>query len=80
MGLFDKKEKAPDRFIKKNDQNLSFGISYADISVIVDTETGMNYMVVCSGEGVHFSPVLGADGKPVVDDRATIAALMAEER
>ncbi len=81
MGLFDKKEKEPDRFIRKNSQNISFGLSYADISVIVDTKTGMNYLMTCSAEGgVNVVPLLGADGKPVVDDSATIAALMAEQR
>lgn len=70
MGLFEfeKKEKQPDRFIRKDGQSMSLGLSCADISVIVDTRTGMNYIMACTLEGgVHVSPLLGADGKPVVD-------------
>ena len=40
MGLFSKEEKAPDRFREKCSQGYALGA----ISVMVDTETGVNYI------------------------------------
>ena len=37
-----------------------------DASVIVDKETGVNYLFVRSGYGAGLCPLLDADGKPVV--------------
>ncbi|MBR3275191.1 MAG: hypothetical protein IKG08_01080 [Eubacterium sp.] len=34
--------------------------------VITDTQTGMNYLCVYCGYGMAVTPLLGADGQPVV--------------
>lgn len=36
------------------------------LSVWVDQETGVNYLVVNSGQGCGVTPLLGRDGKPVI--------------
>ena len=51
------------RFILKSKQNLSGGI----IKIVVDTETGINYLIT-SGFGLSgMTPLLDKDGKVVVD-------------
>lgn len=68
MGLFDKAEKKPDRFREKCTQGYGLGA----ISVMVDTETGVNYIFGYSGMEGGFSivPLLGPDGKVVIDEIA----------
>lgn len=57
------KEKKNKRFIIKEEQSLGFSV----IQVIVDTKTGVNYlMTIGSGQNLT-TPLLGADGKPLVD-------------
>ena len=34
--------------------------------VIVDKETGVNYLVIISGYGLGITPILDKDGKPIV--------------
>ena len=66
MGLFSKEEKKPDRFREKCVQGYGLGA----ISVMVDTETGVNYIMgygTMEG-GFMITPLLGADGKVVVDE------------
>ena len=63
----EKKEK---RFITKSTNNLEFG-SLLNVKVIVDKETGVNYMIV-SGDGAGgvqpvVTPLLGPDGKVFID-------------
>lgn len=36
------------------------------IQIIVDTETGVNYLFVRSGYGAGLTPLLNSDGKPIV--------------
>jgi hypothetical protein len=38
----------------------------ADAVVIVDKETGVNYLYVCRGYGGGLTPLLDSDGKPVI--------------
>lgn len=66
MGLFDKAEKKPDRFREKHTQGYQLG----RISVFVDTETGVNYIFGYTGMdgGVTITPLIGPDGKVVVDE------------
>lgn len=68
MGFFDKTEKKPDRFKEKCSQGYQLGC----ISVMVDTETGVNYIFGYTGMdgGVTITPLIGADGKVVVDEIA----------
>jgi hypothetical protein len=51
------------RFEFQKPQKDSF---MTDASVIVDKETGVNYLFVRSGYGAGLCPLLDADGKPVV--------------
>lgn len=34
--------------------------------VLVDKETGVNYLVIISGYGLGITPILDQDGKPIV--------------
>ncbi|WP_214851369.1 DUF6440 family protein [Exiguobacterium sp. s193] len=53
------------RFVLKSKQHLSGGI----IKIVVDTQTGVNYLMT-SGLGVSgMTPLLDQDGKVVVDKR-----------
>lgn len=58
------KEKKPERFVVKETQ----GIGVCCLSVICDTETGVNYLA--SGEGLtysHITPLLDHNGNVVID-------------
>ena len=68
MGLFDKPEKKPERFREKCSQRYALGA----ISVMVDTETGVNYIFsyMAMDGGFTITPLLGPDGKVVVDEIA----------
>lgn len=37
-----------------------------DARVIIDKETGVNYLYVCHGYGGGLTPLLDAEGKPIV--------------
>lgn len=54
---------AKDRFDIKEKIDVSF---LTDAMVIVDKETGVNYLYVCRGYGGGLTPLLNADGKPIV--------------
>ncbi len=66
MGIFNRAEKKPDRFKEKYVQGYQLGA----VSVMVDTETGVNYIFGYTGMdgGFTITPLLGPDGKVVVDD------------
>ena len=43
------------------------GVSFmTDALVIVDKETGVNYLFVCRGYGGGLTPLLDANGKPII--------------
>ena len=43
------------------------GISLmTDAVIIIDKETGVNYLYVCRGYGGGLTPLLDSDGKPIV--------------
>ena len=50
------------RFVWEKTQN---GIM-KQVSVIIDKETGVNYLFVVEGYAGGLTPLLGKDGKPVV--------------
>ena len=54
---------AKDRFDIQEKEGVSF---MTDALVIVDKETGVNYLFVCSGYGGGLTPLLDADGKPII--------------
>ncbi|MBR4111662.1 MAG: hypothetical protein IKK53_01370 [Ruminiclostridium sp.] len=65
MGLFNKEEKAPDRFRVKSEQYLT-GMGMYNMAVVVDNETGVNYALM-GGDSPSLTPLIGADGKVIVD-------------
>jgi len=54
---------AKDRFDIKEKEGVSF---MTDAIVIVDKETGVNYLFVHCGYGGGLTPLLDADGKPII--------------
>ncbi|CEN23294.1 DUF6440 family protein [Paraclostridium sordellii] len=54
--------KNDERFALKNIQ--SFGFS--GIKIIVDQDTGVNYLVYCVGQGVGLTPLLDNKGNVVI--------------
>lgn len=54
---------AKDRFDIKEREGVSFA---TDAIVIVDKETGVNYLFVHRGYGGGLTPLLDSDGKPIV--------------
>ena len=54
---------AKDRFDIKEKENVTV---LTDAVVIVDKETGVNYLFVCRGYGGGLTPLIDADGKPIV--------------
>lgn len=59
--MFDKKEK---RFKVKSEENVGFGA----LQIIVDTQTGVNYILVVGGGMTGITPLLDSDGDVVVDE------------
>lgn len=55
--------KKDERFIKVLDEGSAFGWQR---TIWVDRLTGVNYLWIASGNGGGLTPLLGADGKPVV--------------
>ena len=51
------------RFEFKNAERSAF---MTDAVIIVDKETGVNYLMVRSGYGAGLTPLIDADGKPIV--------------
>ena len=52
-----------ERFITTKAKSISVG-TYTRI--IVDKETGVNYLYVSSGTGGGLTPLLDVDGKPII--------------
>ena len=55
-----KKEK---RFVKVLDESIGFPMA---CTILADRETGVHYLVVQNGNGSGITPLLDAEGKPVV--------------
>lgn len=56
-------KKKDKRFETVYNQSSFAGVSTA---IVVDRETGVNYLYAASGYAGGLSPLLGADGKPIV--------------
>ncbi|MBR1927123.1 MAG: hypothetical protein IJ840_05175 [Bacteroidales bacterium] len=54
---------AKDRFDIKEKEGVSFA---TNAIVIIDKETGVNYLYVHRGDGGGLTPLIDADGKPIV--------------
>ena len=55
--------KRDERFIKVLDGGSAFGWQR---TIFVDRQTGVNYLWISSGYGGGLTPLLNADGRPVV--------------
>lgn len=58
-----KTQKSDKRFKKVYSDSSLFG---AECSILVDTQTGVNYLSVHDSYGTGITPLLNADGTPVV--------------
>lgn len=54
---------AKDRFDITEREGLNI---LTDAVIIVDKETGVNYLYVCRGYGGGLTPLLDSEGKPIV--------------
>ena len=43
------------------------------IEIILDTETGVNYLYIGAGYGMGITPLLGPDGKVLISSQRAIA-------
>lgn len=59
----EKEKPKPPRFTEKLSQGMLFGM----LTVLVDRETGVNYIVVGESSPTYITPLIGADGKIIVD-------------
>ena len=59
-------KKKPDRFVIKENQGLGAGMLY----VVVDTQTGVNYLAVGGLTPPYITPLLDANGNVVIDSTA----------
>ena len=59
-----------ERFVSVFKEGSGFSIAGVR-QVLVDTETGVNYLWIESGHAGGLTPLLDADGKPVVTDPLT---------
>ena len=64
--MFGKEKTQNDRFFVKEKSGSQLADSGL-IQVIVDKETGVNYLWVKSGYAGGLTPLLDADGKPIVE-------------
>ena len=55
--------KKDERFVKMLDEGSGFGWQR---TIFVDRQTGVNYLLVASGNGGGLTVLLDRDGKPVV--------------
>lgn len=57
------KEKPPKRFKKKYEESFDFGA----IVIVVDTQTGVNYISTVGTSLNSFTPLLDSNGEVVID-------------
>ena len=60
--------KKEDRFVKIHSEGSELG-GMGKRVILVDRETGVAYLVLRSGYGLAVTPLLGADGRPVVGSK-----------
>ena len=66
MFIFDKQDAsimAKDRFDIKEKETINL---LTETMIIVDKETGVNYLYVHRGYGGGLTPLIDADGKPII--------------
>lgn len=63
------KDKDDKRFIKVfRESSLT-----ESMEILLDTETGVNYLYISAGYGMGITPLLGPDGKVIVSNQREIA-------
>ncbi|MDU2503398.1 DUF6440 family protein [Peptoniphilus sp.] len=63
------KDKDDKRFIKV----FKEGTLTESMEILLDTETGVNYLYIGAGYGMGITPLLGPDGKVLVSSQREIA-------
>lgn len=63
MALELGKPKKQKRFIKASEESLGFG---STTQILIDSETGVNYIFHVNGYAGGLTPLLDANGKPIV--------------
>ena len=61
-----KKEKQKNRFITTYEQSIEKTLGMGALQILVDTETGINYINTVGQGYCGITPLLDKDGKPVV--------------
>ena len=56
-------KKAKQRFVRIHKETTDF---FTEAAILVDRETGVHYLMVNSTSGGGLTPLLGADGQPIV--------------
>ena len=64
--MFGKKEKGEPRFIVKEQQELGH-LTMTTLHVLLDTRTGVNYLLATGSAGSQITPLLDENGDVVVD-------------
>lgn len=54
--------------LKKIAKEADGPVSTTVREIYADTQTGVQYLIVNTGTGVAVTPLLGRDGKPLVED------------
>lgn len=62
----ENKEKKEKRFIVK--EQCSLGLGYGVVEIIVDTQTGVNYLASFGIDINNITPLLDSDGNVIVDE------------
>lgn len=60
------KEKQPKRFVQIFEEG--FNLFGPESSLVVDRQTGVTYLIIRNTFGSGITPLLSADGKPVITD------------
>ena len=67
MGLFEKKENEAEAFTLHSKEILNVsGLTFNAAAVLVDNETGVNYLIVTGEHGASVIPRLNPDGTVMV--------------
>lgn len=59
----EKKEKQEKRFVIKEQQALGLGA----LTIVADSQTGVNYIVAMDSSPTYITPLLDSDGRIVID-------------
>ncbi len=61
------KDKKESRFVIKEKEEQAFGFNFITVCIVVDTQTGVNYLMTV-GTGLNaMTPLLDSDGKVLID-------------